>query len=184
MIAVSPTSVPATDVTVIPGISSVSVLAARLNASWDGAELISMHGRDQNIAVLAGREKRIFVLCGGDNTPQAICERLEKYGYGDLDAAVGERLSYPDEKVTEGKVSELCTMQFGTLSVLYIENPGASKRVRTGIPDGEFERSDVPMTKSEIRAISMSRLEIGSVSVVWDVGSGSGSVPDPLPKNR
>ena len=164
------------DVTVIPGISSVSVLAARLNANWDGAELISMHGRDQNIAVLAGREKRIFVLCGGDNTPQAICGRLEKYGYGDLDAAVGERLSYPDEKVTEGKVSELASMQFGTLSVLYIENPGASQRVRTGIPDGEFERSDVPMTKSEIRAISMSRLEIGSDSVVWDVGSGSGSV--------
>ena len=164
------------DVKVIPGISSVALLAARLGVSWDGAELVSMHGRNQNIAVLAGRSERLFVLCGGENTPQAVCERLDRFGYGDLDAAVGEKLSYADEKITKGRVSELAGMQFGTLSVLYIENPGALKRVRTGIPDGEFERSDVPMTKSEIRAVSMSKLEIGSDSVVWDVGSGSGSV--------
>ena len=164
------------DVTIIPGISSVSLLAARLDVSWEDAELVSMHGRDQNIAVLAGRSRRMFVLCGGDNTPQAICRRLTEYGYGELDAAVGERLSYPDEKVTRGKVAELAVMQFGTLSVLYTENSGASERVRTGIPDGELERSDVPMTKSEIRAVSMSKLELDSSSVVWDVGSGSGSV--------
>ena len=164
------------DVRIIPGISSVSLLAARLNASWDDARLVSMHGRDQNIAVLAGRSRRMFVLCGGDNTPQAVCRRLTDYGYGKLEAAVGERLSYPDEKVTRGKVAELAEMQFGTLSVLYIENDDFSERVRTGIPDGEFERSDVPMTKSEIRAVSMSKLDIESTSVVWDVGSGSGSV--------
>ena len=164
------------NVTVIPGISSVALLAARLGVSWDDAKFVSMHGRDANIAVLADRYKKLFVLCGGDNTPQAICSRLVKYEFGFLKAAVGERLSYPDEKVTRGSVSELAAGEFGTLAVLYIENPDAIQRIRTGIADGEFERSDVPMTKSEIRALSMSRLEIASDSVVWDVGSGSGSV--------
>ena len=164
------------DVTVIPGVSSVSLLAARLGVSWDDAELISMHGRDQNIAVLTGRNRKMFVLCGGDNTPEAVCARLEKYGFGNVDAAVGENLSYPEEKVTKGKVSELAGMKFDSLSVLYLENDRASKRLKTGIPDSEFTRSDVPMTKSEIRAVSLSKLQPESDSVIWDVGSGSGSV--------
>jgi len=164
------------DVTVIPGISSVSLMAARLAVSWDDAALISMHGRDRNIAVLAGRNRKMFVLCGGENTPGAVCAHLMSFGFGDLDAAVGEKLSYPDEKLTRGKVSELAGMEFDPLSVLYLENGKASERTMTGIPDGEFVRSDVPMTKAEIRAVSLSKLQLDSGSVVWDVGSGSGSV--------
>ena len=115
------------DVTVIPGISSVSLLAARLSVSWDDASLISMHGRDQNIALLAGRNRKMFVLCGGDNTPDAVCRRLSRYGLGELEAAVGEKLSYPEEKITRGRVSELSELQFDPLSVLYIENPVPDK---------------------------------------------------------
>ena len=117
-----------------------------------------------------------FTGCGGGNTADVICRRLCEYGFGALEAAGGEKLSYPEEKVTRGTVETLAKGSFDALSVLYVENPGAKKRLRVGISDDEFTRTSVPMTKSEVRAVSVSRLELNEDAVVWDVGAGTGSV--------
>ena len=42
--------------------------------------------------------------------------------------------------------------------------------------DEWFIRGRVPMTKSEVRAISLSRLELKPGAVLYDVGAGTGSV--------
>lgn len=61
--------------------------------------------------------------------------------------------------------------------MLLVENPGWKDAVVThGLPDEAFLRDETPMTKSEVRAVSLSKLALSRGAVVYDVGSGSGSV--------
>ncbi|MBQ4353936.1 MAG: precorrin-6Y C5,15-methyltransferase (decarboxylating) subunit CbiT, partial [Clostridia bacterium] len=75
-----------------------------------------------------------------------------------------------------GCTADLAENTFDSLSVLYIENESAVRRHRHGIADEEFLRGDVPMTKSEVRTISMAKLDLPADAVVYDVGAGTGSV--------
>lgn len=164
------------DVNVIPGISSTVYFAAKLGISWDDAALISLHGRDASLIHTVKNNRKIFALTGGENTVDAVCRKLCEFGFGSLSVTVGERLSYSDEKITRGCAADFAENAFDSLSVLYIENESAVRRHRHGIADEEFLRGDVPMTKSEVRTISMAKLGLPADAVVYDVGAGTGSV--------
>ncbi|MBQ7931348.1 MAG: precorrin-6y C5,15-methyltransferase (decarboxylating) subunit CbiE, partial [Clostridia bacterium] len=164
------------DVTFLPGISSIPVFAAKIKTSWDDAALISLHGRDANLIHAVTGNRKVFALTGGENTVDVICKKLCEYGFGELPVIVGERLSYPDEKITRGCAADFIEKTFDSLAVLYLENKTAVCRHRHGIPDEEFLRGDVPMTKSEVRTISMAKLDLPADAIVYDIGAGTGSV--------
>ena len=162
----------------IPGISSLSYFCAALGTPWQDAHVVSVHGRQADPVGAVRSHKKIFLLTGGATRAQDVCAALDRAGLGELDCAVGERLSYPDERIVTGAARTLAGERFDDLSVMLVHNPAPVQRPwqAPGLRDGDFQRGEAPMTKEEIRWLSVCKLRLAPHHVVWDVGAGTGSV--------
>ena len=166
--------------TVLPGISSLQYLMAKKNLNWNELKIVTLHGNDTlNLCNTVARNKTTAIFTGGENTPAAIAQRLQALQYANLRLTVGEYLSYPNERIIDGTPEEIAAMSFDDLSLLIAENPDVDKQpwqyLTPGLPDQAFCRDEVPMTKSEIRALILSKLRLKADSLVLEIGSGSGS---------
>ncbi len=166
---------------VLPGISTFSYMAAKLGISYDDAVLLSLHGRESNVALAVRENAKVFALTGGEVGARELCRRLVDAGLSEVTVYVGESLSYPDEMIVSGTAKELSECDFDSLSAVFIINEKAEKLVTCGLPDEAFlrnmeEGAVVPMTKMEVRAVALGKLRLASDSICYDIGAGTGSV--------
>ena len=137
---------------------------------------MSVHGRKQNLIGAVKRNRKVFALVGEKDGIAKICDKLLSYGMDEVKIYVGERLSYPEEQITEGTPESLKGQLFDPLSVVLLVNETPEKLTTHGLSDDVFLRAKVPMTKQGIRSISLSKLALEEDSICWDVGAGTGSV--------
>lgn len=162
----------------IPGISSLTYFCALLNTTWQDVRVVSAHGRAHNAVGEIQSHSRTFLLTGGATKAADVCRALAERGLGQCRVRVGERLSYPDQRVVSGTAAELAELDFADLAVMLVENPSPIRRPwnSPGLPDEAFVRGKVPMTKAEVRTLALSWLRLEPHHVLWDVGAGTGSV--------
>ena len=161
---------------VLPGLSSIQLLAAALGRPWQGWNLVSAHGRTCDPVAECMQGRPTFFLTGGSEDPATLCAQLAAEGFGDVQGVVGQCLGTPEEKLFRGSVKELAAGRFNSLSVLLVEAAEVLPRRTPGLPDEAFERGDVPMTKQEVRAAVLAKLAVRPEDILWDVGAGTGSV--------
>ena len=175
-----------------PGISAVQLLAARLCLTWDRWRLVSLHGRGTGPADISLEGDTVF-FCDDARRPQDVArlllEQVEEAG-----AAVGARLGSPREQVWQGSLLEAAAGDFPGSALLLVrpvpvagggQAPAAGRPVlghnrqrpaAPGIPDDFwFRRPGVPLSKSEFRAVLLSRAQPAGRRVIWDIGAGTGS---------
>ena len=99
-------------ITVIPGISSMQLAFARISEVWQDAVLISMHGRQANdVDLQYVANKKVGILTDNEHNPSHIARVLINHGWPiDGQVWLGEALSYEDEnikKLTLGETAQI-----------------------------------------------------------------------------
>ena len=165
------------EIDLLPGISSVVSFASKLRISWEDMKLVSIHGRAQNVIGAVRSHEKVFSLAGYAESIRSLAIELIENGLESVTMSVGSQLSYPEEIILKGVPAQFQDYDQKGLCVVVIENPSAKDNVVThGLSDGVFERGNAPMTKEEIRSISVSKLALTKHAVVYDIGAGTGSI--------
>ena len=166
-------------VRILPGISSVVSLAARVGESYEDAAILSMHGKKLNrLSATVESHEKVFLLTSGSEDIRKIGRLLAEAGLTDCEVIVGYQMSYPEESIrilTPGQCEEIT--EEGLYTCL-IRNPHwQPERLTHGRADICFLRdAKTPMTKEEVREVSICKLHLTQNAVVYDIGSGTGSV--------
>ncbi len=184
-----------------PGISSVSFLASRLGISYADAKVISLHGKNTEEDLKVAAKEILYygdtflLLSSGDDLvmlgrllcKEPLCEFSSDEGVDSPDAAdgsqegirvtVAKRLSYEDETITVCCLDEVEQFAGDGLYTVYINNPHPQKKCLIPyLEDEKLIRDRVPMTKELIRHLCIGLLRLKEGDVLYDIGSGTGSV--------
>ena len=87
---------------VLPGVSSLQALCARLCVPWQEAAILSAHGRDLSPSALCHAVRthaQTLLLLDGERDPNWVWNTLNAGGLDSVRLTVGERISYPDEHI-------------------------------------------------------------------------------------
>ncbi|MEG0711938.1 MAG: precorrin-6Y C5,15-methyltransferase (decarboxylating) subunit CbiT, partial [Niameybacter sp.] len=150
----------------------------RIQKPYGGIHTISVHGRENSVLGEVLTHEAVFVLTGGKYRVQNICQALSEQGLGQVKVYIGEDLSYETERIVEGRAQEFVQTCFRDLAVMLIERTHSRYYpcVTAGLPDEAFYRGQVPMTKEEVRAVCLGKLQLLETDCIYDIGAGTGSV--------
>jgi len=170
----------ADEMTSIPAPSAFALAASRLGWSQQDCARLTLHGRPLE-AIIPHLQPgaRILALSWDDATPAKLAALLAARGMGRSRLTVCEAMGGLSERVrtTEAQTYALDNVAaLNTIALEVVVDRGARILPRAaGLPDDWFEH-DGQITKREIRAMTLSQLAPARGELLWDVGSGSGSV--------
>ena len=165
-----------------PAPSSVALAFARIGCAWDDALVVSAHGRSLAAAVAAALgQPKVAVLTAPSQPPQALGRALIDAGSPPRAVTVASRLAEPGETVTRTDLDGLASGVYEPMSVVLLVEPDSVSRsdaptLAWGLPEASFEHRAGMITKAEVRAVALGKLDLPTTGVLWDVGAGSGAV--------
>jgi len=167
---------PGCEMKVYPSFNSLQMLAHRMCLPYHDMHVVSLTGRpwDKFDEALINGEPLIGVLTDKKNTPQAIWQRMQDYGYTNYTMTIGENLGNEERE----RIYDTPLGGGGALNCLILQKTNTRPRP-FGIPEAEFHllngRTKM-ITKMPIRLMSLSMMQLRERKTMWDVGFCTGSV--------
>ncbi|WP_026497629.1 precorrin-6A reductase [Butyrivibrio sp. WCD2001] len=171
----------------IVGISSVTLFAKKLGLHLENVRIVSAHGRECNVLGTIRGEEELIILPSGVEHAAEICREIlnEAFLWGDNNRnryviKIGYELGTENEKIIEifdeTDLNSLTGLEKGKCLLYIRDKKAADSSVIKGLSDDEIIRGKVPMTKEEIRALSMRKLALTKKAILYDIGAGTGSI--------
>ncbi len=181
---------------VLPNVSTLQWAFARLGLAWQEAKICSVHSKDAGEWAVGATPKHglyallqaarshdlLAVLTSPDNTPARIARMLTSEGLGEVfQLSVVSGLFQNEEKIVGPlNPSQCVALDCGDPNVVILQRrEPRTREILFGLADSAFIQRKPEkglITKREVRAVSLARMQLRSGSVVWDIGAGSGSV--------
>ena len=172
----------------IPSPSSISLAASRLGWPLAECDVITLHGREpETLRAHLRPHGKLIALSADGSTPALVAVMLCEAGFDQSRMSVCERLGGPEERITTQTArtwqSTATSMpdvkSVDPLNLIMIDLEAGPKAnplpMGPGLPDDAFIH-DGMITKSEIRAQTLSSLAPFAGGVLWDLGAGCGSI--------
>jgi len=173
-------NLPKERIEIFANVTSMQYAFARIKEPWDDAVFVSVHGRGIKSAIdkIIASEKAA-VLTDEKNSPAVIAGELIRRGAEGYIAWVCEDLGMPTENFTRTDVKGLVDLKCSPLNILILIKawePTLETWPVIGIDDDLFATAKKLITKQEVRAVTLAKLQLQNDLVLWDIGAGSGSV--------
>jgi precorrin-6Y C5,15-methyltransferase (decarboxylating) len=169
------------NVTIYPNITTVAAAFARIKQPWQDVRVVSLHGRRMHTGLddALRSAPRVAVYTDPQQNPAWLGDWLVQRGWAGLRMWVLEQLGTSSESIRELAPQEAAQNEFSVPNIVILENPAfkpAWARPVFGRADDAYVHQEGLITKAEVRAVTLSKLQLRPHQTMWDLGAGSGSV--------
>jgi len=185
-----------------PNITAVQAACARLKISWEDAAVVSLHGRSwEALAAALPRGGKLIIYTDPEHTPAAVARFLLERGLSQVRLCVLEDLGQDTERLRGLSPEEAREREFSPLNLVVVlpeaaregdltlgepgrgaavkgpePGPAGPAGIHLGLPEEALAHEGGLITKAEVRAVVLAKLQLHPGQVLWDVGAGCGSV--------
>ncbi len=180
---------------VMPNVSTLQLAFSRLGLAWQEAAICSVHSKDAGEwSINTGPEHGLYpvletvrssdliaLFTSSENSPDRIARMLINAGLGEtFKLSVAEALLTDGENIIRDlSLSDAAAHSFTHPNIVILQRHTLQPITLFGLADESFAQRKPDkglITKREVRAVSLARLQLRIDSIVWDIGAGSGSV--------
>lgn len=166
----------------MPAVSYMQSCFAHAGLNWEDAEFCSLHGRPLHIIDRKLNSRKLFLFTDSSNAPDVIAryliDRTGEHSHRYV-VYVGECLGSEQQRFVSGSLEDVAEMSFAqpnSMILVDIHRAESFSGARFGLDDSDIEHSRGLITKREVRAAVLHRLQLPDCGVLWDIGAGSGSI--------